>query len=111
VNDIANCVRTNMVDDNGTPTGGSVEGVGILIRWQDGPLGRGADRKEPNGAFVETVISALIQRMEFYQRAHDGKFFCVENMRCIAKLKSALEALEARSREREGRGVEGAHEA
>lgn len=45
----------NRVDADGNPAGGSLSGKGLSIEWQDGPLGRGADRKEPNGAFVETV--------------------------------------------------------
>jgi hypothetical protein len=46
------------LDVNGNPGGGVTDGVGIHIEWQDGPLGRGGDRSEPNGAFVEGVIAA-----------------------------------------------------
>ena len=49
-------------DGNGNPTGGTTTGTGITIQWQDGPLGRGLDRKEPNGAFVEGVIVAAGKR-------------------------------------------------
>ena len=66
----------NMVNENGDPTCGTVRGVGLSIDWQDGPLGRGAERKEPNGAFVETVIDAVRQRIEFYQAS---RFKCREN--------------------------------
>lgn len=34
----------NHSDDNGNPAGGYVQGVGLRIDWQDGPLGRGEER-------------------------------------------------------------------
>ena len=58
---------SNQVDENENPTGGNVSGTGLSIEWQNGPLGRGAERVEPNGAFVETVIDAARQRIQFYQ--------------------------------------------
>ena len=67
------------LDANGNPAGGRTAGVGIEIHWQDGPLGRGADRAEPNGAFVEGVIAAALDRLHFYQTASDGRFACREN--------------------------------
>lgn len=109
MNTIKDCVIENDVDDNGNPTGGGVEGVGLFIGWQDGPLGRGENRKEPNGTFVETVISACIQRLEFYQSASDRKFSCRENALAITKLEEALHWLEHRTNARETRGVEGTH--
>ena len=39
-------------DGNGNPAGGTTYGNGFAIGWQNGPLGRGPDRIEPNGAFV-----------------------------------------------------------
>lgn len=98
----------NRKDANDNPTGGSVRGVGLSIDWQDGPLGRGDERKEPNGAFVETVIAAAHQRLEFYQ---DSKFNCAENAEAIRCLKSAIEALNSRTSKREARAVEGTHAA
>jgi hypothetical protein len=77
----------NKNDENGNPAGGSVVGVGIAITWQDGPLGRGVDRKEPNGAFVETVIDAARQRIQYYQ---DSRFACRENEIALRKLEEAL---------------------
>lgn len=74
---------TNRLDPQGNPAGGEVMGVGLDIRWQDGPLGRGADRQEPNGAFVETVIAAAKQRIEHYQST---QFSCRENALAITKL-------------------------
>ena len=96
----------NSVDENGNPTGGSVRGVGLTIDWQDGPLGRGEDRKDPNGAFAETVIDAARQRIEFYQ---NSKFKCRENAIAITKLEEALMWLNKRTRDREAREVEGEH--
>ncbi len=102
---------TNTVDDKGNPTGGTVSGVGLSISWQDGPLGRGEDRKEPNGAFVETGIAACKQRIEFYQTASDGKFACPENAEAISHLEQALAVLNKRTADRESREVEGTHQA
>lgn len=97
----------NQVDDNGNPTGGTVSGKGIDIRWQNGPLGTGADRKEPNGAFVEGVIQAAIQRLEFFQ---NSKFKCRENALAITKLEEALHWLNWRTTKRVALGVEGTHQ-
>lgn len=109
MNDIENCEILNEVDENGNPTGGSVTGVGIDINWQSGPLGRGEERAQPNGAFVETVISAAKQRVEFYQTASDGKFACQENLEAIRALERALMFLEKRTERRESEGTEGTH--
>ena len=91
---------------DGKPHGGFAKGVGMDISWQKGPLGRGTDRKEPNGAFVETVIAAALQRIEFYQASG---FACSENASAIQNLKSALAVLDFRTTQREGAGVEGTH--
>ena len=106
MNAIKECEVKNCLDANDNPTGGHVYGTGLKIDWQDGPLGRGDDRKAPNGAFVETVISAAIKRLEFY---NEGKFRCRENSLAITHLQEALHWLEARTREREERQVEGEH--
>lgn len=95
----------------GNPAGGIVTGVGLEIRWQNGPLGRGVVRKEPNGAFVETVLAAAKQRLEFYQAVSDGKFKCPENNVAIGFLNGALEALSLRTKDRVAREVEGTHNA
>lgn len=99
----------NVVDEFGNPSGGYVNGVGMDIRWQDGPLGTGKDRKEPNGAFVETVIAGAVQRLEFYQTAAGKKFACRENAIAITHLETALLWLNKRTQDREKRGVEGTH--
>lgn len=97
----------NTRDDKGLPAGGTVDAVGLQITWQNGPLGRGADRVEPNGCFVETVIAAAKQRIEWYQ---DSRFNCRENALAITKLDEALHWLEARTKRREVAGTEGTHE-
>ena len=99
----------NQVDADGNPTGGDVVGVGMHVHWQNGPLGR--PPKEPNGAFVDDVIEAARQRLEFYQKASGGRFACRENAIAITKLEEALHWLYARRMEREKRGVQGLHKA
>ena len=98
--------ENHRTDQNGNPTGGTTEAVGIKINWQDGPLGRGANRKEPNGAFVEGVIAAAIGRLKWY---NSGKFSCRENSLAITHLEEALHWCDARTRDRETREVEGTH--
>lgn len=101
-------------DADGNPAGGLTSGRGLLIRWQNGPLGRGDDRAEPNGAFVEGVIAAAIDRLEYYQNdgvpGMIGRFACRENALAITHLEEALHWLEHRTRDREDRAVEGTHE-
>jgi len=93
-------------DVNGNPAGGQTTGTGILVNWQDGPLGRGIDRKDPNGAFVEGVIAAAIDRLQYYQ---DSKFKCRENEVALMNLNLALATLNERTADREKRDVEGTH--
>lgn len=94
------------VDENGNPAGGNTWGVGIQIEWQNGPLAVDGVRKEPNGAFVEGVIQAALDRLQFYQ---SGKFACRENALAITKLEEALHWCQHRTANREKRGVEGTH--
>lgn len=93
-------------DADGNPEGGVTFGRGFTISWQRGPLGRGTERKEPNGAFVEDVIAAARDRLEFYQ---GSKFASSYNAYAIARLTEALEALAMRTQSREARQVEGTH--
>ena len=93
-------------DERGNPAGGDTTGTGISIKWQDGPLGRGPDRKEPNGAFVEGVLQAALGRLEYYQRS---QFSCRENACAITKIEEALHWLESRTNKRERLGIEGTH--
>lgn len=97
----------NRIDGDGNPAGGIVSGIGIRIEWQDGPLGR--PPQKPTGAFVEDVIEAARQRLQFYQEASGGKYACGENFRAITKLTEALNWLASRRIEREARDVQGLH--
>ena len=106
MNTINKCTIENNLDERGNPAGGFVSGVGLEIQWQNGPLGRGAERIEPNGAFVETVISAVIARIQHYQST---KFNCRENAIALTKLEEANLWLNKRTAEREAREVEGTH--
>lgn len=115
-----NLVATNKVDENGNPTGGDValtvskdEGTlhsALNIQWQDGPRGQeGTDELlPPNGAFVEDVLWAALQRLEFF---NEGKYRDRANSLAITKIEEALQALKNRQLERSYRGVEGKHEA
>ncbi len=102
-----NC--TNEIDEDGNLTGGSVEGIGFRVDWQNGPLGR--PPKLATGAFVDDVIEAARQRLEFYQKASSGKFACRENALAITSLEVAQHWLWARRMERGSRGVQGEHKA
>jgi hypothetical protein len=99
----------NDMDENGNPTGGSVTSIGLFIDWQNGPLGRVPT--EPNGTFVDDVIESARQRLEFYQKASNGKFACRENSLAITKLEEAMHWLQSRRDAREKRGVQGTHNA
>ena len=72
----------------------------INIKFQLGPV------KEfgKNGTTIEDVITALITRLEGFQK---GPFKCEENDRALAHLDAAKEALEERTAKRKARGVEG----
>lgn len=96
----------NRVDDLGRPAGGFVEGVGLSIQWQDGPLMVDGSRRPPNGAFVETVLQAARQRLEHYQGC---PFACAENAEALEHVDAALRALQRRTARREAKGVEGTH--
>jgi hypothetical protein len=100
--------HNNKSDEQGRPAGGCTHGRGFTIAWQDGPLGRGDDRIEPNGAFVEDVISAAIGRIEFYQAS---EFASEYNAKALAHLVEARASLRQRTLDREAREVEGTHEA
>ena len=93
-------------DADGNPAGGNTFGNGFAIGWQHGPLGRGVNRKEPNGAFVEEIIEAAIDRLQYYQ---GSRFACDANSDAIRHLAEALDHLNARTAERESRDVEGTH--
>ena len=92
--------------DGDKPAGGVSSCRGFAISWQNGPLGRDNDRQEPNGAFVEDVIQAVIRRIDFYQ---DSPFVCEANHTALSHLYLAADALDHRTKDREARKVEGTH--
>ena len=96
----------NYLDDEGRPAGGTVLGTGLEIEWQSGPLAVDGVRQEPNGAFVETVIAAALQRIEHYNAT---QFRCRENSLAITHLEEALHWLHARTNRRTAAGTEGTH--
>lgn len=102
-------LASHEVDAAGNPTGGVTSGTGIAINWQNGPLGRGSERSDPNGAFVEGVLAAALDRLQFYQKANGGKFACKANACAITHIEEAMHWLEARTADREERAVEGTH--
>lgn len=93
----------NEVPEGGNPTGGKTQFANSVINWQDGIIVDGLK----NGAFVEDVITAAIQRLEYFQ---DSKFECQENADAIASLQMALAALESRTKTRVAQGVENTYE-
>ena len=105
---------TNELDKDENPTGGNVDlhvtkrgdnqYPALIINWQDGPRG---DIEPANGAFVEDVLWAALQRLEFFQTS---KFRCRENAIAITKIEEALFILKDRQLSRLFRGVEGKHE-
>jgi hypothetical protein len=99
-------ITSNHWTDGGTgaPAGGCTYGVGFAISWQNGPLGRDAGRKAPNGAFVEDVIRAALDRLEYYQQSPFASHY---NAAAIDHLKTAVHVLNARTADREARQVEG----
>ncbi len=96
----------NRLDHEGNPAGGHSLALGVVVAWQDGPLGRPPARVEPNGCFVETVIEIAKRRIEFYQTT---RFRSDYNAEAIMHLENALRCLSERSAAREARSVEGTH--
>ena len=105
----------NNKDKDGNPAGGYVHVAHpsvmdkpnlASIYWQDGPVSREAGQA-PNGAFVEDIIAACVERLSFYQKS---PFNCPENAFAIEHLKSANQILLERRKDRQARQVEGKHE-
>ena len=72
----------------------------IRIKYQNGPV----KEHGVNGCFVEDVIEAAVQRIEYYQK---GNFPCGENRLALHSLREALSHLKQRTKRRESQGVEG----
>jgi len=94
------------LDNQGRPAGGVSYGTGFCVSWQNGPLGRGTERRDPNGAFVETMLAVVRDRIAFYQQL---QFNCQENAEAIRHIEAALHALNSRTARREAAQIEGTH--
>lgn len=95
----------NFSDEKGNPTGGWASGTGFRIDWQDGPLVNGeGERVEPNGAFVEYVLMAVAQRIEYYQQS---PFNCAENQQALHHIQQSINWLNKRTARRKQEGKEG----
>jgi hypothetical protein len=83
---------------------------GQVIQFiQKEPVAEGSKemRTVNNGTTNEEVLAMLIDRLNYL----NGKFSCPENLHAIAYLSLALAALNARTRDRMNRLVEGKHRA
>ena len=96
-------VKGNMQDGDGNPTGGVYTNIGLDIEWQNGVV----QNNVPNGASIEDVIEAVLQRLMFFQ---NSKFVCRENALAITKLEEALHWLNARTTRRKREGTEGTYD-
>jgi hypothetical protein len=72
------------------------------IDFQEGPIGEVG----VNGLTHEALLVILIDRMEGFQA---GPYASENNAAALQHMKSALEALQQRTRARIARGVEGTH--
>ena len=96
--------HTFTVDAEGNPFGGISQGHGFSVKWQRGPV---TPERGRNGAFIEELLTACIERLRDYQ---GGRFACIENEDAIRLLEAGRAALFARTADRAQRGVEGTHE-
>ncbi len=104
------------VDSDGHPTGGETrayvlvgdspdEGtLALQILWQDGVVDPELGQ---NGAFVEDVLEAARQRLQFF---NSTEFRCRENSIAITKIEEALQWLDWRTRARLIEDVENTYE-
>lgn len=78
-------------------------GMHIELEFQHGPIAEVG----VNGITNEVLLVIVADRLRGFQ---SGKFNCVENYLALTNVVAALHALEARTKGREARGVEGTHE-
>lgn len=81
---------------------GFVPSFGLNLKFQDGPVADGI-----NGVTNEVLLAILEDRLTKFQT---GPFACSENDTALEHIRSAQDALLRRTREREGRRVEGTHQ-
>lgn len=76
----------------------------VPISFQNGPIAEAG----VNGLTHEVLLAILVDRMRAFQA---GPFSCRENALALTKLEEAQQWLQARTRGRMLRGVEGTHAA
>ena len=76
----------------------------LTVRFQNGPIAEVGT----NGLTHEALLAILIDRLEGFQ---SGPFACQANQAALDALGTARHALNCRTRDRLGRGVEGTHSA
>ena len=97
-------VSNHFSNKEGFITGGNTYGPGFTIGWQNGPLLDDKGKiQQQNGAFVEDVISACMDRLRAFQ---NSKFRCCENQEAMEHLNKVLNALENRTNRRKKEGVD-----
>jgi len=82
------------------PNTGSPVGEFGAVHFQNGPV----KEKGVNGCQNEDLLLIVVDRLQDFQK---GKFACRENALALTKIQEALHWLEARTKERTERGVEG----
>lgn len=75
-----------------------------LIEFQHGPIAESGI----NGLTNEVLLAIVADRLRCFQ---SSKFACRENALALTKIEEAFHWLEARTKARERRGVEGTHNA
>jgi hypothetical protein len=91
-------------DSNGNVRGGHSSGPGLDVHWQEAPLGGAGERQGQTGAQVVDLIDVAIDRLEAFQGT---AFASSYNEASLSHLRAARGAQDARTHDRERRGVEG----
>lgn len=93
-------------DASGNPSAkdlpAAVERGRTVLVFQNGPIPEAG----VNGVTQEALIAVCVDRLQGFQA---GPFACRENALALTKLQEAQMWLQKRTRDRQGRGVEGTH--
>ena len=95
----------NGYTDDGALHSGSAHGCGFSIVWQNGPTGGTKDGR--NGAFVEEVLAACVERLRAFQVT---RFEHTANAEATRLIGEAIDVLHDRQNDRVERGVYGKDE-
>lgn len=76
------------------------DGYAVRIPFQNGPVGENG----VNGVSNEALLAVVADRLEGFQA---GPYACEDNGLALAKIRSAMEDLQRRTKERLARNVEG----